>query len=405
MQFSFSFSRGKKTLAASTPDKKRVLPNTLKAVSRMRADIKVWNDAYNQAMAEEAKNFALQLLYNEARIDALLTSQVENRQQQIFSIPFKLKSATGEVDEEQTALLSKMPIYRQLCKAVLDSVYYGYNLVELELSKTDAGIQANAIVLPRTNVVPQLGLYFKDYSEDTSIKYREMPEYGTYILEFNTGDLGLLNKAVPHVLFKRFAQSCWSELCEIYGIPPRYMKTNTQDPTMLKRAESMMSDMGAAAWFIIDEEETFEFAKVDSTNGDVYKNLIALCNNEISLLVSGAVIGQDTVNGNRSKEDSSQNMLFNLVKADMALIEQSFNSIILPALAKLGLIKPGIMGEFEQVPDLESLWKYTSGALQYFNVDPEWIKKTFGIEVTGERATPATDPAAKQKLQLSDFFG
>ena len=29
-------------------------------------------------------------------------------------------------------------------------------------------------------------------------------------------DYGLLNKAVPHVLFKKFAQSCWSELCEIY---------------------------------------------------------------------------------------------------------------------------------------------------------------------------------------------
>ncbi|WP_446662918.1 phage portal protein family protein, partial [Flavobacterium psychrophilum] len=35
----------------------------------------------------------------------------------------------------------------------------------------------------------------------------------------------MLNKAVSHVLFKRFAQSCWSELCEIYGIPPRVLKT------------------------------------------------------------------------------------------------------------------------------------------------------------------------------------
>ena len=63
---------------------------------------------------------------------------------------------------------------------------------------------------------------------------------------------GLLNKAVPHALFKKFAHSCWSELCEIYGIPPRYIKTNTQDPEMLDRAEQMLRDMGSAAYFIID---------------------------------------------------------------------------------------------------------------------------------------------------------
>jgi len=97
-----------------------------------------------------------------------------------------------------------------------------------------------------------------------------MPEYGAWILEFGQpGELGLLNNCVPHVLMKRFAQSCWSELCEIYDIPPRVMKTNTHDRGMVTRAEKMMKDMGSAAWFIIDGSEEFEFAQGVSTNGDV----------------------------------------------------------------------------------------------------------------------------------------
>src|SRR5690606_25031665 len=123
-------------------------------------------------------------------------------------------------------------------------------------------------LIPRYNVVPQTGMFYPEYG-DTSrgIAYRELPEFGTWILEFNSETLGLMNKLVPMALFTRFMESCWSELGEIYGIPPRVLKTNTQDATMLKRAESMMRDMGSASWFIIDETEEFEFAKGVATNG------------------------------------------------------------------------------------------------------------------------------------------
>lgn len=392
-----------------------MLPWNLKSVSRIRQDIKNWNEALAMAMSEDPKMWALQLMYNEIMLDALLTSQVENRKQQVLAAGFEIKKGNGEVDEEQTFFLRQLPAYRKLTHAMLDAHYYGYNLVEMELTKEEGNINLEVITIPRTNVVPQLGLFYPDYSEDKNISYRDIPEYGTWVLEFNSGDFGLLNKAVSHVLFKRFAQSCWSELCEIYGIPPRVMKTNTQDKGMLTRAEQMMKDMGAAAWFIIDETENFEWAKGTDTNGDVYKQLINLCSNEISLLVSGAVIGQDTVNGNRSKEESSQNLQNLLVQSDMATLEGYWNSLVIPALIKIGILKGDVYGEYVQAKDLEQLWKFTSGSLQYYTVDPEWLKNTFGVEVTGERQ--AQQPAGKeqeekakpekssQSLILADFFG
>ena len=393
------------TLAASTSDAekmKRFLAYKEKALSSVRQDIKTWKTALASAYSDEPKNYPLQLLYGEIDMDALLTSQVENRTLPTVSSPFSLLTESGEKDEEQTLILKQMAATAIFHKAVLAANDKGNTVVELSLTTNIAGDYIlNVEVVPRTNIVQQRGLFYPDYSEDTTIKYREMAEYGTYILEFKGDGMGRYNKAVPHVLFKRFAQSCWSELCEIYGIPPRVMKTDTQDTVMLNRAEQMMADMGAAAWFIIDDSETFEWAQGVSTDGSIYEKLMRACANEICLLFSGAIIGQDTVNGNRSKEESSQNMLYDLILADKAAVQTAWNTTILPALVNLGLIKPGLRFEFDPQEDLKQLWSMTKDALQHMTIEPEWIKEKFGIPVTGERQK-APEPGDK-KLSLADL--
>ncbi|EMY3483789.1 DUF935 family protein [Flavobacterium psychrophilum] len=383
---------------------KRFLPYDSKAVSRTRQDIQSWNTALRMAQSEDAKNYKLQLLFDEISNDALLTSQIQNRKQQLFTSSFSLKKPNGEVDEEQTTKLKNSPIFRQLTMAILDSLYYGYSLVELRLEANTKGELVPVVTtLPRTNVVPQKGLFYKDYTQDKTTAYREMPEFGTWILEFNSNELGLLNKAVSHVLFKRFAQSCWSELCEIYGIPPRVLKTNTQDGTMLRRGEQMMRDMGSAAWFIIDSTENFEWAKGVATNGDVYNNLIGLCNNEISMLISGAVIGQDTKNGSKGKEQSSQDMLWQLVQSDMEQAEQYWNDTIIPGLINIGFLTGELNYEFDPQEDTQQLYERAIGFLGTGNyaITPDYILKKFGLEVVEKtQPTPGT-----QKLDLDgDFF-
>lgn len=393
---------GKKThTLAAKQEIKRYLPYAEKAISQTRKDIKSYTEAENAMLSDEPKNFQMQLLIKNIMKDALLTSQVGNRKNQPLSAEFSLKNANGEKDEEQTAILKNSAIYRELTGYMLDAIYYDYSLVEIDIAIDGAGeLVYHANLLPRENTVPQRGLFYYDYTEDTAKSYREMPEFGTWILEFDLKGAGLLSKAIPHVLFKRFAQSCWSELCEIYGIPPRVMKTNTQDSSMLNRAEQMMQDMGAAAYFIIDETEQFEFANAVSTKGEVYDSLMGFCDNQNSLLISGAIIGQDTKNGSKGKELSSQDVLWQLVQSDMAMVETFFNSTVLNALANIGMIKAGLTFEFDPVEDLAELWARAKDAMQYYSIDPEWIKTKFGIEVTGERQ--ATAQAGK--LSIDDFF-
>ena len=193
-------------------------------------------------------------LYDDVMLCAHLTSQIELRQKATLLTPFEIKVG-DEIDDQATAVLNAASWVTELNTHILDSVMYGHTLVELTTTGNTTEPVA-VTLLPRQNVIPEKGMLLFREDDSKGLQYREVREFGNFILEFGKDhDYGLLNKAVPHVLFMRFAQSCWSELCEIYGIPPRFMKTDTQDPAMLDRAEAMLRDMGAAAYFIIDRTE------------------------------------------------------------------------------------------------------------------------------------------------------
>ena len=364
-----------------------------RATDTTRKDIMDWRRAVKMAEnSDDPSNAKLQNIYEQVMNDALLTSQAENRQSKLFNIDFYLRNTNGDIDETQTAILNDDVPYREIITAILETIYYEYSMLQLDW-KTDVEGQDRLIAksLPRPNIVPQTGMFYYDLADPTKhLKFREEKEYGIWWLEFgDASKRGLLNKAVPHILMKSFAQSCWAELCEIYGIPPRYIKTNTQDKALLNRAERMMKDMGAAAWFIIDETEEFKFAEGVSTNGDVYRNLIKLCNNETSLLVSGAIIGQDTENGNYSKEQSSREVLDELVMRDIVLVENNWNNIVIPALKKIGILQGDIVFKYDIPEDLEALWEKVKDAMNNYEFDTEWLNEKFGLKITGVKQTPS----------------
>jgi hypothetical protein len=371
-----------------------------KTVTQTRKDIKEWLTAQQMALAaENAKRYPYHNLLVEILKDLHLRSQINNRMLKSLSQPFVLKDKSGKPDEELTLLFNNKSFVYGINKAILETVHFGHSLIEFNYINE----QLTTTLIPRQNVDPVNGLIFFDYTDDgKKVEYRKQKEYGSWLMEFGEPkDLGLLNGCVPHVLFKRFAQSCWSELAEIYGIPPRVMKTNTQDSVMTNRAKKMMQDMGSAAWFIIDDSESFEFAKGVSTNGDVYKNLIQLCNNEMSMGISGAVVGQDTVNGSNSKEKTSISIVQDLVDSDLTLLEQEWNSKVIPGLVLLGIIPEGYTFAFDPSENIEQLWKMTTEAANFLEIDPEWVKTKFGIAVLGVKKA---DASQKMNFNFGDDF-
>ena len=385
--------------AAVTKKDKRIISRVIKRQESItRRDIADWKTARLEATrAEEPRQHLLQVLYDEVMLDAKMTSQIGLRIDKSQAASFSLKKG-DMVDEESTKILQDSGLYDTFSEEIILANFYNHSLCEFSFDKGKPVVNT----IPRKHVSPEDGIFYPDVYGDGE-KYRDRPDFGTFILEFypKKGDLGLLNKAVPYVLMKKFALSCWSELCEIYGIPPRVMKTDTQDPTMLERAEPMMKQIGAAAWFIIDTSEDFEFAQSTSTNGDVYKNFISVCDEHISLLNLGAVIGQDTLNGNRSKEETSVRLLDAIVEADKRKIQFNFNQKIIPALESLGILPQGLRFEFAQAVDIDKLWKMVFEGSQYYTFDIEWLKDTFGMNITGMKSN---EMPPELRGKVFDFF-
>lgn len=371
-------------------------------LTRTRTDIADWRNA--EMLTESPDNprfWRLQDIYKDVANDALLSSQIANRQEPVIALRCELVSDSGDVDADEIERFNNLPILQDLVQAILDAEMYGYSVVELS-----SGRDARPCVstLPRRNIDPVFGRFFPDATDLTHIKYRDLKEYGKYILEFRANHIGLINKVVPHVLFKKFAQSCWSELCEIYGIPPRFLKTNTQDPEMLQRAEVMLREMGSAAAFVIDQSEELEFATGVSTNGDVYNNLITLCDNQISMAICGAIIGQDTQNGNYSKEKSNQELLQRLINSDKRMVELAMNSTVLPALRHLGLIADRVLRfRFAVSEDTEALWEKVLAVLPYKDVDSDWLSEKFGMPIK-DKAMALSNGQLRMDNGQYDFF-
>lgn len=368
-----------------------------KAPSVARKDIADWKAALRQAnRADAPKRVKLIELYNDIMLDSLLLSQIDQRYSSTIGSDFVIEDSEGKEHEEATALLRSSVWMPVLLRYILESISFGHSLIEFRIEADNLKID----LIPRQNVIPNNGTLLFDIADDKGLFYRNQPEYGTWVLEFGEHDnLGILNSAVPHVLFKKFAHACWSELCEIYGIPPRYIKTNTNNPDMLNRAEAMMRDMGSAAWWVIDNSEELQFAQGVTGNGDVYSNLINACNSEISMLISGAQIGQDTKNGNRSKEETSVKQLEKKIKSDKKYVEDYMNSLVLPALYRIGIVPvDGLTFKFSQEEDLEKLWKMVTEAGNLFDIDPEWVQEKFGIQIKGPKQQQSTN------LSTDSFF-
>ena len=351
-----------------------------KQILLIRRDIADWKWSKHLAMSPaEPKVYLLQDVFTEITGDALLSSQINNRREQTVSAPYEMVTPEEKPDEKLTKAVREIPVMNDTLGHIWDSEWYGSSVIEFSVKNGAKSVE----LINRRNIVPASGRFYPDIFLGNYIEYRDVKEFGEWILEFNSGGLGLLDRAVPHIYFKKFAESCWSELCEIFGIPPRVMKTDTRDPQMLNRAEAMMREVGAAAWFIIDNTEQFDFADGLNTNGDVYNNLIKLCNNEISMLVTGAIIGQDTKNGNESKEKISIELLDRLVNADKRTAEMYMNGVVIPAWIRIGWI-PATTSRFrfKAVEDTDKLWNYAQALLPYKNVDNTFIEEKFGIKVT-----------------------
>lgn len=348
--------------------------------TRGKSTINKWQYAIRSA--EDAQNPSRYLLidiYKDILIDPHLSAQINLRKQKTLYNSLALVDKNGKKNQIASEKLNAFELI-QTISHLLDSVYYGHSLIQIDMDR-DA---IKPTLIPRENVLPNKGILLKSLSDNIGIKYRDTFK-GQFIESINFQDLGILNQCVPYILFKRFTTSAWAEFCEIFGMPLRVAKTSTRDGKALAQMEQMMINMGSLAYSVIDHDDEVQFYESKKTDGAIYEQLIKHCNSEISKLINGAVIGEDSQNGSRSKEEVGERLSSYLYLADQRAVTHIINSQLLPILG-LDTFK----FQFEEEGNLQALWEKTAQAMPHYDVDADFITKTFGIPVKPKTYNPQT---------------
>lgn len=350
---------------------------------RMREDMDAWRSALNRMESEFLPDRADMIrIFKDITLDLHLTSLMQTIIFKTTSSPFFIENDKGEIDENLTEVFKKK-WFRDFVRYTVESKMYGSSLVQMGDIIGDHFKDVELV--PREYVIPERRAV-KEHLRLTSsdLIYFDDPPYDKWtIFIFEKGDLGLLTKAAPYVIWKKNVLGAWSEAAEIFGMPIRVGKTDINNPTAYENMKDMMINMGSAAWAVMDNDDDIDLkegTKADAHN--IYDRLIERVNSELSKGFLGQTMTTDE-GSSRSQGEVHERQLDDYISACKMMVADVVNDQLIPLMARLGMIpattvyrqdneeKIDIKTRFDMV-DKISKW---TGA----EVPLDYITETFGI--------------------------
>lgn len=362
---------------------------------RGTTDIATYKSAVTQAESLVAPQRAnLYKVYKNIELDAHLTAAVNQRKNLTLSKDFDVK-INDEENEELTKIINQK-WFRDFIDYALDSIYYGYSLIQFD-SVVDNAFKSVELV-PREYVKPEFHIVTNTYADLTGTDYLEMPWANWCIGVGKPRDLGLYLKAAPLVIWKKNALGAWSEFVEIFGSPIRIGKTNTRDEETRANMESMLKNMGVAAYGVFDTDDLIEL--IESNRSDafqVFDMMIQRCNSEISKLILGQT-GTLDEKAYVGSAEVQERVLKNVAYNDEFFIEGVFNYQLVPMMTRLGIFPEGvtISVKAEEELTLEQQSKIDIELIKTgkFSFTPEYLDEKYGSIVI-----PVNDPNSVENIK------
>lgn len=371
---------------------------------RTRQDVQRWRLALQQAENYDMpRRTNLINLYDEIILDNHLYGIIENqRKLRVISFDFRIVDKEGQIDEALTDFFQQQ-WFREFQNHALDADYWGHSLIQINVTNGKPVLE----LIPRRHVEPQRGYLLKYPFDYNGMPYREL--FPDVIVESGKPlDLGLLNKAAPLVLIKRNAMNAWSEYADIFGMPMRLGKTNTNRKEDLDRMEEALAEMGKAAYAVFGMGEEIEFVESHRTAGEnVYDRMIERINSELSKLILGSTMTSDVgKSGSRAQAEVHETAANDVIEADKVKLKYLINDKLIPLLVNQGISDlNGKLFAWEESKDLKTLWEWTAKSLDHYKIEPKWINDTFGIPVEQKEAPvlpPSNEPPPGGKSKAPD---
>jgi phage gp29-like protein len=257
-------------------------------IFRIRTDMQSYRTAVISAEnIHTPQRYLLYQLYEQTTLDSQITSVIQQRKTMSLSKEWCVFNPDGTENEEKTKLI-RQKWFNDFLDHSLDSIFYGYSLVQFESIENINGVDQFKCVdlVPRIYVKPEFHIVVNDTAANTGTDYTAPPFDKWCIGVGKPKDLGLLMKLAPLQIWKKNAQGAWAEYIEKFGTPIRIGKTNSRDSVTVDNMKNMLKNMGVSAWGVFDLEDQLELIETTKTDAyRVYDMMIERCNSEIAKLI------------------------------------------------------------------------------------------------------------------------
>ena len=226
-------------VTTKVPNRAKVKSQVVKReLTRANQNVLKWRNATAQAESDvNPTRVELYRIYKDVVLDSHLSSLARTIDLKVKAGDFFIKDKDGEKSEDLTKKI-KQQWFTDYLTFYIESIFYGHSLIQIGGIKDDKFVDMELI--ERENVVPEAGVVKRNVydSVDAGIPYREKP-FSTWLIECGTnGNLGLLHKATPLVLWKKGVFGAWSQYAELFGMPVRIGRTDIRDPDLKKNMEN-----------------------------------------------------------------------------------------------------------------------------------------------------------------------
>jgi phage gp29-like protein len=357
-------------------------------VDRVRKTIDHWIAAIKRADDKQYPSTkALIDLYDYVALDTYLTALIGNRMNRVIGEHFVIRDASGRVDEDKTKLL-KRSWFTNYVTEVLKAKFWGYSLIELgELN--ESGEISEIVSVNRRHVLPNQRKFLIRDSDivNNGINLDTADLKKDYVLVHQKDEFGLLQKAAPLVIFKRFALADHSKFAEVYGQPFKIAKTNLSENKDLTELITSLQQMGSEGFAIIDSNDDIEFHTSSQNSYEVYVKMVELVDKQLHMLVCGNSDGE----ANYSQARNHKSVMDEISEVDIEAVEFNVNSELIPRLIEKGYPFDS-SDEFaieiikKEAPLVERAQLYQV-LLQFYDIPEEQIKEEFNVTVN--KKTPS----------------
>jgi phage gp29-like protein len=397
----FSTEKSQPTAAAgniSKKDKAIITSLADELADKSRADIEKWRQAIQASEnADDPRWSLLQDLYENLATDGHLMANIDIRKSAVLGNRFFVRNAKGKEDKEKTAQFQQKWFY-DLMDHLLDTVYFGYTVMELTNPETK-----QFTLIPRRNYCPQKNFIYFEAAGTSGVNITDPMYAGRVVTLHNSRIKGIINDIVPQLIWKRNAQQTWADFAEKFGIPLVSAETNKTDKDEINRMQAMLDAMGQGASAVMPQGTSIEIHH-DTQKGDphkVFKEQIAITNSEVSKRIVGGTMLADDGSSRSQSEVHERTLNDKFAEADRRNIEFKVNELR-ELWRSLGLkFDEGDSFLFDRSEDLTLTqhWSIVNTALYHYEIDQDWIGRTFNMPIKGKKEQTRNDGGLSANFQ------